>query len=147
MVGEAGTGTTKTVRGEEWKGNLSELNPFHLSEALYRYATLGTSHVKLSVLTVRQTNLRKGAAQQPFPTGYCNNVHGDKGHWGTFEGKVTINDEKMTVEGTYKLAGGDGEYRGVTGSGKFTTMMKSETEIDCAWEGKYTLAKAKAHAR
>jgi hypothetical protein len=53
----------------------------------------------------------------------------------------------MTVEGTFKIAGGDGEFRGVTGSGKFTTMMKSETEIDCAWEGKYTLAKAKAHAR
>ena len=47
----------------------------------------------------------------------------------------------------YKNIGGDGDYRGVTGSGKFATVMKSETEIDCAWEGKYTLAKAKAHAR
>jgi hypothetical protein len=91
------------------------------------------------------TDVQDGKGTQ---TGYYNNVHGDKGRdWGTFEGKVTVNGEKMTVEGTFKIAGGDGEFRGVTGSGKFTTMMKSETEIDCAWEGKYTLAKAKAHAR
>jgi hypothetical protein len=52
----------------------------------------------------------------------------------------------MTVEGTFKIAGGDGDYRGVTGSGKFK-MLTNETEIHCAWDGKYTLAKAKAHAR
>ena len=91
------------------------------------------------------TDVQDGKGTQ---TGYYNNVHGDKGRdWGTFEGKVTVEGNKVTVQGTYKNIGGDGEYRGVTGSGKFTTVMKSETEIDCAWEGKYTLAKAKAHAR
>ena len=61
------------------------------------------------------TDVRDGKGTQ---TGYYNNVHGDKGRdWGTFEGKVTVKDAKMTVEGTYKLAGGEGEYRGVTGSG------------------------------
>ena len=78
--------------------------------------------------------------------GYYNNVHEDKGRdWGTFEGKVTVLGGKMAVEGTYKIAGGEGEYRGLTGSGKFKTVMKSDTDIECSWEGKYTLAKA--HAR
>jgi hypothetical protein len=91
------------------------------------------------------TDVRDGKGTQ---TGYYNNVHGDKGRdWGTFEGKVTVKDAKMTVEGTYKLAGGEGEYSNVTGSGKFKTVLASETEVHCAWDGKYTLAKAKAHAR
>jgi hypothetical protein len=76
-------------------------------------------------------------------SGYYNNVHGDKGRdWGTFEGKVTVKEDKITVEGSYRLSGGDGEYRGVTGSGKFKTVLKSATEIECNWDGKYVLAKA-----
>ena len=91
------------------------------------------------------TDVQDGKGTQ---SGYYNNVHGVKGRdWGTFESRVTVEGTKITVEGKYKNIGGDGEYRGVTGSGKFTTMMKSETEIDCAWVGKYTLAKARAHAR
>ena len=58
---------------------------------------------------------------------------------------VIVEGEKITVEGTYKFAGGDGQYRNVTGSGKFKTVLSSATEVDCTWEGKYTLAKA--HAR
>ena len=77
--------------------------------------------------------------------GYYNNVHGNKGRdWGTFEGKATVEGGKMTVEGSYKIAGGEGEFRGLTGSGKFKTVMKSKTEVECSWEGKYTLAKAQA---
>ena len=91
------------------------------------------------------TDVQDGKGTQ---TGYYNNVHGDKGRdWGTFEGNVTVKGEKMTVEGTYKLAGGEGEFRDVTGSGKFKTVLTSETEIHCAWDGKYALAKAKAHGR
>ena len=78
--------------------------------------------------------------------GYFNNVHGDKGRdYGTFEGKATLVGSKITVEGTYKFAGGDGEFRGLTGGGTFKTVLKSETEIECSWDGKYVLAKA--HAR
>jgi hypothetical protein len=89
------------------------------------------------------TDIRDGKGTQ---SGYYNNVHGDKGRdWGTFEGKVTVEGEKITVEGTYKFAGGDGDYRGVTGSGKFKTGLKSASEIDCTWTGEYKLAKA--HAR
>jgi hypothetical protein len=75
--------------------------------------------------------------------GYFNNVHGDKGRdYGTFEGKVTVAGSKTTVEGTYKFAGGDGEFHGLTGGGTFKTVLKSEAEVECSWEGKYALAKA-----
>jgi len=77
--------------------------------------------------------------------GYYNNVHGDKGRdWGTFEGKVSMTGGSMTVEGTWKFAGGDGEFRGISGGGKFKTVAKTETDIECSWEGAYELAKAQA---
>ncbi len=50
----------------------------------------------------------------------------------------------MTVEGTWKIAGGDGEFRGVTGGGTFKTVAKSETDLEASWEGNYELAKAQA---
>jgi len=72
------------------------------------------------------TDLLDGKGSQH---GSHNNVHADKGRdWGTFEGKVTAAGGAMTVEGTYKFTGGDGKYRGLTGGGKFKTVMKSETE-------------------
>src|SRR6266545_1153863 len=75
--------------------------------------------------------------------GYFNNVHTDNGRdWGTFEGQVTTAGGAMTVEGAFLFAGGDGEYRGITGGGKFKTVMKSETELEASWEGNYELAKA-----
>ncbi len=85
------------------------------------------------------TELLDGKGSQ---RGYFNNVHPDGGRdWGTFEGQVTTAGGAMTVEGTYKFAGGDGQYRGLTGGGKFKTVMKSEIEIGCSWEGTYELAK------
>lgn len=75
--------------------------------------------------------------------GYFNNIHPDGGRdFGTFEAKVTTTGGGMTVEGTYKFTGGDGVFGGVSGGGKFKTTMKSETEIDCTWDGTYELAKA-----
>src|SRR5688572_11687747 len=83
------------------------------------------------------TDLIDGEGSQ---RGYYKNVHGDKGHeWGTFEGKVTGGG--TTVEGTWKITAGDGEFGGVTGSGNFKTMMKSETDIEATWDGKYELAR------
>jgi hypothetical protein len=77
--------------------------------------------------------------------GYYNNIHGDTGRdWGTFEGKVSIADGVLTVEGTWKCTGGDGDYRGISASGNFKTVAKSETEIDATWDGTYELAKAQA---
>ena len=76
--------------------------------------------------------------------GYFHNIHSDGGHdYGTFEGKATATGNGMTVEGTYKFTGGDGIYGGMSG-GKFKTTMKSETEIECSWDGTYELAKAQA---
>ncbi len=77
--------------------------------------------------------------------GYYNNVHADGGRdWGTFEGQVTASGGEVTVEGTWRFAGGDGEYRGISGGGKFKTVMKSETEVKASWDGAYELAKAQA---
>jgi hypothetical protein len=77
--------------------------------------------------------------------GYYNNVHGDKGRdWGTFEGKVSTAGGGMTVEGTWNFAGGDGEFRGITGGGTFKTVAKSETEAEATWDGAYELARAQA---
>ncbi len=78
-------------------------------------------------------------------TGYFNNVHPDGGRdFGTFEGKVSGAGGTMTVEGTFKFTGGDGQYRGLTGGGTFKTVAKSETEIEATWNGAYKLAKAQA---
>jgi hypothetical protein len=38
----------------------------------------------------------------------------------------------VTAEGSYKFAGGDGEFRGLTGGGRFKTVLKSETEVECS---------------
>jgi hypothetical protein len=50
----------------------------------------------------------------------------------------------MIVEGTFKFSGGDGKYGGITGGGSFKSVMKSETELECTWEGNYKLAKSQA---
>src|SRR5258708_13276946 len=63
-------------------------------------------------------------------TGYFNNVHPDGGRdFGTFEGRVSSAGGTMTVEGTFKFTGGDGQYRGVTGGGTVQTLAKTETQI------------------
>jgi hypothetical protein len=86
------------------------------------------------------TDLLDGKGSQH---GYFNNIHAEGARdWGTFEGKATVVGSGITVEGSYKFTGGDGEYRGITGEGKFRTVMKSETDIECTWEGTYELAKA-----
>ena len=86
------------------------------------------------------TDLLDGTGSQ---RGYFNNVHPDGGRdCGTFEGRVTTAGGAMTVEGTFRFTGGDGEYRGITGGGKFKTVMKSETELEASWEGNYELAMA-----
>jgi hypothetical protein len=88
------------------------------------------------------TDLLDGEGTQ---TGYFNNVHPDQGRdWGTFEGKVTTADGTMTVEGTFKFTGGDGQYRGITGAGRFKTVAKSETEVEATWNGAYELVRAQA---
>jgi len=77
--------------------------------------------------------------------GYYDINHGGSGRdWGTFEGRVTTDGGGMTVEGTFKFAGGESKYSGITGGGRFKSVMKSETEIECTWEGNYELSKSQA---
>jgi hypothetical protein len=72
--------------------------------------------------------------------GYYNNVHPDGGRdFGTFEARVSSGGK--IVEGSFTITGGDGQYRGITGSGTFKTVMKSETELEANWQGSYELAK------
>lgn len=86
------------------------------------------------------TDLLDGKGTQ---TGYFNNLHPDGGRdYGTFEGKVTATTGGMTVEGTFIITGGDGKYEGITGSGTFKTVAKSETEVEATWSGSYELAMA-----
>jgi hypothetical protein len=88
------------------------------------------------------TDLLDGKGTQ---RGYYDNNHGGTGRdWGTFEARVTTVGGRMIVEGTFKFTGGDGEYRGITGGGTFKSVMKSETELECTWDGNYELAKAQA---
>lgn len=90
------------------------------------------------------TDLLGGTGTQ---RGYFNNIHADGARdWGTFEGRVNTSGGTMIVEGDYKHVGGDGRYRGITGSGKFKTVLTSETEIEASWEGRYELAQ-QARAR
>lgn len=85
------------------------------------------------------TDLLNGKGSQ---RGYFNDIHSDGGRdWGTFEGQVTTAGDGMTVEGTFEFAGGDGKYLGMTGGGKFKTVMKSETELEASWQGNYELAR------
>jgi hypothetical protein len=88
------------------------------------------------------TDLLDGKGTQ---TGYYNNIHadGDQEH-GTFEGKVTVSEGAMTVEGSWKITGGDGKYQGASGSGNFKTVAKSETEIEATFTGEYELAKSQS---
>jgi hypothetical protein len=88
------------------------------------------------------TDLLDGKGTQ---RGYYNNIHSDKGReWGTFEGKVSTDGGGMTVEGTWKIEGGEGDFLGVSGDGTFKTVAKSETEVEATWAGAYELAKAQA---
>src|ERR1700733_11451127 len=88
------------------------------------------------------TDLLDGKGSQ---RGYFDNIHPDGDRdFGKFEGKATATSSGMTVEGTFEFTGGVGVYAGMKGGGKFKTTMKSDTELECTWNGSYELAKAHA---
>jgi hypothetical protein len=77
--------------------------------------------------------------------GYYENNHPGTGcDWGTFEGGVITAGGGMIVEGTFAFPGGGGKYRGITGGGKSKSEMKSETEVEYAWDGSDELAESQA---
>jgi hypothetical protein len=73
-------------------------------------------------------------------TGYFMNRHvnGDIDH-GTFEARVTTEGNAVTMQGTWKLVGGTGQFARLSGSGTYTGRMTSPTEVETSWEGSYHL--------
>lgn len=84
----------------------------------------------------------RGAGQQ---SGYFVDVHanGDR-DFGAFEGKISITNNQVTIEGTWKYTHGTGKFEGITGNGTFKGVMVSPTETDMSWAGSYKLAATRA---
>lgn len=63
---------------------------------------------------------------------HCNSpvgiTHGGR-DYGRFEGKITTTGGGMTVEGTFKMVGGDGKYQASPG---VAFENKSVSEVDAA---------------
>ena len=73
--------------------------------------------------------------------GYFVNEHSDGDRdYGTFEGKVRTASAQVTIEGTWKFAGGTGKLAGLTGNGTYKGHFTSNTEVENEWEGTYQLA-------
>ena len=90
------------------------------------------------------TDLAGGSGTQ---RGYFVNNHGEAGRdWGTFEGKVAVSGNAVTVEGNWEFTGGSGKFSGLTGNGTFKTVASSPTDAQGTWQGAYELAIAKAQA-
>ena len=78
--------------------------------------------------------------------GYYSNDHADAGReYGSYEGKVSVVNGQVIVEGTWESTRGTGKFHGLRANGTFRTEQTSPTEIEVAWEGSYELA-AKAQA-
>jgi hypothetical protein len=86
-------------------------------------------------------DLIRGAGHQ---SGYFVDVHsnGDR-DCGTFEGKLSIVNNQVTIVGTWKYTHGTGMFEGITGNGTFKGVLLSPTEADMSWEGSYQLAASK----
>ena len=78
--------------------------------------------------------------------GYYSNDHAEAGReYGTYQGKVSIVNGQVIVEGTWESMRGTEKFHGLRASGTFRTRLTSPTEVEVAWEGSYELA-AKAQA-
>jgi hypothetical protein len=78
--------------------------------------------------------------------GCYSNDHRKAGReYGTYEGKVSIVNGQVIVEGTWEATRGTEKFHGLSASGTFRTRLTSPTEIEVTWEGSYELA-AKAQA-
>jgi len=73
--------------------------------------------------------------------GYFVNEHADGDRdFGTFEGKIATAGGQVSIEGTWKYAGGTGNFQGITGGGSYKGKMTSPVEVENTWEGKYQIA-------
>jgi hypothetical protein len=82
-------------------------------------------------------DLTKGHGTQH---GYFANehAHGDRS-CGSYEGKVSIVNGQLSMEGTWKYTHGTGQFSGITGNGKFKGRQTSMTETEVTFEGSYQL--------
>ena len=73
--------------------------------------------------------------------GYYSNDHGAAGREsGSYEGKVSIVNGQLIIEGTWEAARGTGKFLGLSASGTFRSRQPSPTEVEVTWEGSYELA-------
>ena len=79
--------------------------------------------------------------------GYFVNVHADgDSDFGAFEGTISpLNQEELGCDGTWEFIGGTGQYKEITGKGKFTMRISSKS-VSTSWDGVYELAEAIAEA-
>ncbi|PYU27136.1 MAG: hypothetical protein DMG32_08280 [Acidobacteria bacterium] len=78
--------------------------------------------------------------------GYYSNEHGAAGReYGDYEGKISIVNGQVIVEGTWACTRGTEKFHGLSARGTFRTRLASPTEVEVSWEGTYELA-AKAQA-
>ncbi len=75
--------------------------------------------------------------------GYYSNQHpnGDR-DYGSFESRVTTAGGQTTMEGTFTIQGGTGQYQGIRGSGVYKGRQVSATVIEITWTGAYEMAGA-----
>jgi hypothetical protein len=73
--------------------------------------------------------------------GHYANDHGQSGYeYGHYEGKVSIVNGQVIVEGSWESTRGTGKFLGLSANGTFRTRLASPTEIEVSWEGSYELA-------
>ncbi len=77
--------------------------------------------------------------------GYWCNEHaeGDR-DWGTFEGTLNLSGQQASMEGTYKITGGIGKFKGISGGGTYKGHFPSPADVVNNWDGDYTFASAQA---
>lgn len=72
--------------------------------------------------------------------GYFVNEHanGDR-EGGEYEGTITMKNDKLSFEGTWKYTHGTGQFAGISGNGRFKGHMISASESEVSFEGNYEL--------
>jgi hypothetical protein len=107
--------------------------------------TQSSSDPKWNNSSITYWGITEMQGAQGVQRGYFLNDHGAAGQdRGSFEGRVSIADGDVVVEGTWQYTGGQGEFAGITGGGTFKTRLASPTTVEAKWQGAYELAGAAA---
>jgi hypothetical protein len=73
---------------------------------------------------------------------YSNEYPDGDRDYGSFESRVTTVGGQTTVEGTFTIHSGTGEYKGIRGQGNYKGHQVSPTLIEITWTGAYEVAGA-----